>query len=83
MASIPGPVNCGFWLWDTFVYDDPLTCPQEDLLKGFANPAGYQTNMMVYEPGGYQFIDFAKVGIPVRVIAAAVAIILTPIVYPF
>ena len=49
----------------------------------FINPVGYQTNMMVYEPGGYQFMDFAKVGVPLTIIAGAVAIFLAPIVYPF
>lgn len=49
----------------------------------FINPAGYQTNMMVYEPGGYEFVDFAKVGLPLTIIAGAVVIFLAPLVYPF
>jgi di/tricarboxylate transporter len=39
--------------------------------------------MMVTEPGGYQFTEFAKVGIPVTVFAGAIPIILKPIVYLF
>jgi di/tricarboxylate transporter len=35
----------------------------------FINPAGYQTNLMVQKPGQYTFGDFAKVGIPLTIIA--------------
>lgn len=36
-------------------------------------PIGYQTNLMVYGPGGYRFTDFARVGGPLRLIVAVVA----------
>ena len=49
----------------------------------FINPAGYQTNLMVYEPGGYTFADFARVGIPLTLLVGAVAVLLTPLVFPF
>ncbi len=32
--------------------------------SAFISPASYQTNLMVYEPGGYQFTDFVKMGLP-------------------
>jgi di/tricarboxylate transporter len=34
----------------------------------FINPAGYQTNLMVYAPGGYTFGDFARIGIPLTIL---------------
>ncbi len=45
-------------------------------------PIGYQTNLMVYGPGNYKFIDFSKVGFPLAVILWIVVIILAPIIWP-
>ena len=47
----------------------------------FINPVGYQTNLMVIGPGGYRFFDFARIGIPLTVLMAAVAAVLAPLVY--
>jgi di/tricarboxylate transporter len=49
----------------------------------FIKPAGFQTNLMVQGPGGYSFIDFAKVGLPLTVIVGIVVLVLAPIVYGF
>lgn len=41
----------------------------------FANPLGYQTNLLVFGPGSYRFRDFLKVGLPLDLLLAAVAIL--------
>jgi di/tricarboxylate transporter len=48
----------------------------------FATPIGYQTNLMVYGPGGYRFIDFVRVGLPLNVIAGIVTIPMILVIWP-
>jgi di/tricarboxylate transporter len=50
---------------------------------GFATPIGYQTNLMVYGPGGYHFSDYLRFGGLLNLVIAAVTIALTPLVWPF
>ena len=49
----------------------------------FMTPIGYQTNMMVYGPGGYRFSDFIRIGSPLNTILWLVAVVLVPIFWPF
>lgn len=49
----------------------------------FMTPIGYQTNMMVYGPGGYRFSDFLRVGAPLKLILLVVTILGAPLVWPF
>lgn len=49
----------------------------------FSTPIGYQTNLMVYGPGGYRFTDFTKIGLPLNLIVAAITIALVPQIWPF
>ncbi|RJE83203.1 SLC13 family permease [Paracoccus onubensis] len=48
----------------------------------FATPIGYQTNTLVYGPGGYRFADFIRVGVPLNVLMAITAAIVIPIFWP-
>ena len=49
----------------------------------FATPIGYQTNTLVYSVGGYKFTDFARIGIPLNIVCAIIAIIFIPVFWPF
>ena len=49
----------------------------------FLSPVAYQTNLMVYGPGGYRFLDFARVGAPLTILLAALGALICPLVFPF
>jgi di/tricarboxylate transporter len=49
----------------------------------FLTPIGYQTNLMVFGPGGYRFTDFARVGLPLSALMLVAATLIAPMVWPF
>lgn len=49
----------------------------------FSTPIGYQTNLMVYGPGGYKFSDYLRIGIPLNLIFWIVSCTIVPIFFPF
>jgi di/tricarboxylate transporter len=49
----------------------------------FATPIGYQTNLLVYGPGGYRFSDYLKLGIPLNLLVLILGSAFIPILWPF
>jgi di/tricarboxylate transporter len=49
---------------------------------GFGTPIGYQTNLMIYGPGGYKFTDYVRYGGPLNLIVMIVTIALAPLIWP-
>jgi len=49
----------------------------------FATPIGYQTNMMVYGPGGYKYTDYLKVGLPLNLIYGITTVCMAQLVWQF
>ncbi len=50
---------------------------------GFATPMGYQTNLMIYGPGGYKFSDYVRFGGPLNLLVMALTVTLAPLIWPF
>ncbi|MFT5700447.1 MAG: di/tricarboxylate transporter [Desulforhopalus sp.] len=49
----------------------------------FATPVGYQTNLMVYGPGGYSFMDYMKLGLPLNAFVVIASTLCIPYIWPF
>ncbi len=48
----------------------------------FSTPLGYQTNLMVYGPGGYRFTDFLKAGLPMSLLIGTTTILVLYLGWP-
>lgn len=49
----------------------------------FVTPIGYQTNLMVFGPGGYRFSDYVKLGLPISLLVWGTAVLLIPMFWEF
>lgn len=49
----------------------------------FVTPIGYQTNLMVFGPGGYRFSDYVKLSLPLSLLVAGIALWIIPQVWAF
>ena len=50
--------------------------------SSFASPVSHPANMLVMGPGGYRFVDYVKVGLPLTAIALLVSVALLPVLFP-
>jgi di/tricarboxylate transporter len=60
-----------------------IACIMIAASASFATPIGYQTNLMVYGPGGYRFSDYFRIGIPLNIAMGVVAVSLAPWIWSF
>ncbi len=51
--------------------------------SSFMSPVAYQTNLMVYGPGGYRFLDYARLGAPLTLLLAIICTLVAPMFFPF
>lgn len=49
----------------------------------FCTPYGYATNLMIWSPGGYRFIDYVKIGFPLAITHVILVSFLIPVIWPF
>lgn len=49
----------------------------------FATPFGYQTNVLVFQMGGYSYMDFVRVGLPLNLVTWVAAMVAIPVFFPF
>ena len=51
-------------------------------VTSFFTPIGHHGNLLIYGPGGYQFGDFVKVGVPLTLVVAVIVSLMAPILWP-
>jgi di/tricarboxylate transporter len=60
-----------------------LVCVMMAASAAFATPFGYQTNVLVFNMGGYSYMDFVRVGVPLNLVTWAAAMVAIPVFFPF
>ncbi|WP_426038543.1 SLC13 family permease [Brevundimonas sp. DC300-4] len=60
-----------------------LVCVMMAASAAFATPFGYQTNVLVFNMGGYSYMDFVRVGLPLNLVTWVAAMFAIPIFFPF
>ena len=49
---------------------------------GFASPVGSNATLLTYGPGGYRYLDYTRVGLPLNALCLAIALVVVPLVWP-
>lgn len=80
-VSIVLPVALSFAELNGYNYQPFLFCVAFAGSKTFLTPIGYQTNLMVYGPGGYKFSDYFKFGFPLTAVFMISTLIILKIIY--
>ena len=57
-------------------------CVASAAAASLASPFAYQTNMLVYGPGGYRFSDYLRAGLPLNLLLWIVAVLVIPLIWP-
>ena len=52
-------------------------------LRAHSNQHRYATNLMVWSPGGYRFVDYVKIGLPLAITHVILGSLLIPVLWPF
>jgi di/tricarboxylate transporter len=60
-----------------------VVCVMVGASAGFITPIGYQTNLMVYGPGGYRWMDYIRFGAPLSLLVGIATVLIVPRVWPF
>jgi len=60
-----------------------LVCIMMAASAAFATPFGYQTNVLVYQLGGYSYADFVRIGVPLNLLTWLAGVIVIPLFFPF
>jgi di/tricarboxylate transporter len=48
----------------------------------FMTPISHPANILVMGPGGYRFVDYLKVGVPLTLVVFAVILLVLPYLWP-
>ena len=82
-AALMFPITVGIVATLDVAYQPFIAVLMLGCSYAFINPAGYQTHLMVYEPGGYTFADFSRVGVPLTILLGFVVVPLAALFYGF
>jgi di/tricarboxylate transporter len=51
-------------------------------VTSFFTPIGHHGNLLIYGPGGYQFADFLRVGVPLTLVVSVIVVLMAPMIWP-
>eukprot|EP01100_Stratorugosa_tubuloviscum_P005739 TRINITY_DN254_c0_g2_i1.p1 TRINITY_DN254_c0_g2~~TRINITY_DN254_c0_g2_i1.p1 ORF type:complete len:669 (-),score=352.75 TRINITY_DN254_c0_g2_i1:136-2142(-) len=77
-AAIMVPIVFNLGVADVKIY---LYCVMVAASADFSTPIGYQTNLMVWGPGGYKFYDYTRFGFPLQVLLSIVSVVILNFAY--